>query len=423
MTWQFSKQLFFTVALLLVLISASTAPLVVAEEQLIVPKRTWQGIPGLERTAQGRVFVSWFTGGSKEPAPENTVVLAYSDDAGKTFTEPQAMAVPTGGTRCFDPTLWIDPQGRLWYIFNRGNETTAQHDVHARICEDPDATPPVFGDEFRVGFDVPYAFRMNKPTVLSSGEWIMPVTLAQEPIYGWFAGAKQLQGVGISSDQGRTWSLHGAVKAPEWALECMITELRDQRLWMLIRTSSGVLWESYSQDKGRTWSEGQATKITSPGSRFFIRRLTSGNLLLVNHHNFKGRSHLTAKISNDDGATWNEGLLFDERSNISYPDGVEDRGGLIWITYDRERSRSGDILFATFREADVVAGKDVSGDVRLKQKVSSLADVKLVPKDWDAALAGDVVMKRLVKVTSPSVKGAHDAEFVCVGDAPPRKTN
>jgi hypothetical protein len=25
-------------------------------------------------------------------------------------------------------------------------------------------------------------------------------------------------------------------------------------------------------------------------------------------------------------------------------------------------------------------------------------------------------MKRLVKVTSPSVKGAHDAEFVCVGD-------
>jgi|GEM_PF-185145 len=416
MTWQFNKQLCFTVALVSVLISASKAPLVVAEEQLIVPKRTWQGIPGLERTAQGRVFVSWFTGGSKEPAPENTVVLAYSDDAGKTFTEPQAMAVPTGGTRCFDPTLWIDPQGRLWYIFNRGNEMTAQHDVHARICDAPDATPPVFGDEFRVGFDVPYAFRMNKPTVLSSGESIMPVTLAQEPIYGWFAGSKQLQGVGISSDQGRTWSLHGAVKAPEWALECMITELRDQRLWMLIRTSSGVLWESYSQDKGRTWSEGQATKIASPGSRFFIRRLTSGNLLLVNHYNFKGRSHLTARISNDDGATWNEGLLLDERSNISYPDGVEDRGGLIWITYDRDRQRSGDILFATFREVDVVAGKDVSGDVRLKQKVSSLDDLKLVPKDWDAALAGDEVMKRLVKVTAPQVKGAHDAEFVCVGD-------
>ncbi len=25
-------------------------------------------------------------------------------------------------------------------------------------------------------------------------------------------------------------------------------------------------------------------------------------------------------------------------------------------------------------------------------------------------------MKRLVKITGPEVKGAHDAEFVCVGD-------
>jgi len=47
-------------------------------------KRTWQGIPGIERTAQGRVFVSWFTGGLKEPSPDNTVVLARSDD-GKTL--------------------------------------------------------------------------------------------------------------------------------------------------------------------------------------------------------------------------------------------------------------------------------------------------------------------------------------------------
>lgn len=204
------------------------------------------------------------------------------------------MAVPSGGTRCFDPTLWIDPQGRLWCIFNRGNKTTATHDVHARICDDLQADPPVFGDKFRIGFDAPYAFRMNKVTVLLSGAWIMPVTLTHEPIYDWFAGPKQLQGVGISKDHGKTWKLHGAVKAPHWALECMITELRDQRLWMLIRTGSGVLWESYSTDKGRSWNDRQATTIASPGSRFFIRRLASGNLLLVNHYNFKGRSHLTA---------------------------------------------------------------------------------------------------------------------------------
>ena len=40
----------------------------------------------------------------------------------------------------------------------------------------------------------------------------------------------------------------------------------------------------------------------------------------------------------------------------------------------------------------------------------------LVPPSWDPALAGDEVMRRLNRVTAPHVKGAHDAEFVCVGD-------
>ncbi|NCU80673.1 MAG: hypothetical protein EBV51_01515 [Acidimicrobiia bacterium] len=159
--------------LLLALLFAPLALLHAAEPVVIdLKQRTWQGIPGLERTAKGRVYVSWFTGGPKEPSPDNTVVLSYSDDAGKTFTPPEAMGLPTNdGTRCFDPTLWIDPKGRLWYIFNRGNKDLPNHDVWARICEAPDAPKPSFGPEFRVGYEGPYAFRMNKPTVLSTDRW------------------------------------------------------------------------------------------------------------------------------------------------------------------------------------------------------------------------------------------------------------
>lgn len=40
----------------------------------------------------------------------------------------------------------------------------------------------------------------------------------------------------------------------------------------------------------------------------------------------------------------------------------------------------------------------------------------LLPAGWDPALAGDIVMRRLVNTSAPRVKGAHDAEFVCVGD-------
>ena len=401
---------------------APSAALHAAEPVTIdLAKRTWQGIPGLERTAKGRVFVSWFTGGTKEPAPENTVLLSHSDDGGKTFSAPQAMGLPLNdGTRCFDPCLWIDPKGRLWYIFNRGNKDTAKHDVWARICDDPDASPPVWGAEFRVGYDGPYAFRMNKPTVLSTGEWIMPVTHATETIQSWFAGPKQLQGVGISTDEGKTWSLHGALKAPEWALECMVTELKDGRLWLLTRTGGSFLWESHSTDKGRTWSEAKASTIANPGSRFFIRRLASGNLLLVNHYKFTGRSHLTAQLSTDDGTTWNDGLLLDERKGVSYPDGVQDKDGLIWITYDRDRGGAGEILLAKFKEEDVAAGRNVSGAVSLKQVVNKLdkpaQPPKLVPANWNPKAAADKVIAGLIKVTAPEVKGAHGSKLTLIGD-------
>ncbi len=342
--------------------------------------RTWQGIPGLERTAKGRVFISWFSGGTREPEPENTVLLCYSDDGGNTYTAPMVMGAPQDGSRCFDPVPWIDPRGRLWYFFNRGNKTSGQHGVYARICDQPDAPTPVFGPEFRVGFDCAYSFRMNKPIILSTGEWILPVTFINEPVFDWVAGKtpdqqQQLQGVGISRDEGKSWELRGAVASPPWALEGMVTELKDGGLWMLIRTGSGFLWQSHSADKGLTWSKGEPTKIKNPGSRFFIRRLASGNLLLVNHYKYThGRDHLTAQVSTDDGKSWNNGLLLDERQFISYPDGVQDRDGLIWITYDRDRRGSGDILMAKFTEKDAVEGNDVSGKTLLKQVIDRLRE-------------------------------------------------
>lgn len=39
----------------------------------------------------------------------------------------------------------------------------------------------------------------------------------------------------------------------------------------------------------------------------------------------------------------------------------------------------------------------------------------LLPAGWDPVLAANRVMARLVRVSAPHVRGAHDAEFVCVG--------
>jgi predicted neuraminidase len=378
--------------------------------------QSWAGIPGIEVTPRGRLFVVCFSGGSKEPDPVNIVYLTFSDGGGSTFGLPVAMAGPSDGARAFDPTLWRDPLGRLWLIFNRGNKDAADHGVYARLCADPDAAEPVWSEERRLDLAVPYAFRMNKPTVLASGEWLLPVTHAKQPIHEWFAGDAQLQGVGISRDQGQTWTLHGAVAAPPWALENMVVERRDGSVWMLIRTGSGELWESVSTDGGRTWNEGHPSGIKNPGSRFFIRRLASGKLLLLNHVGyaetgkpFTGRSHLTAQISTDDGKSWTPGLLLDGRDGVSYPDAAEAPDGSIFAIYDRDRGGTGEILLARFTEADALAGHDVS------KKAQTWTDTgRLLPADWDPKAAGDRVLARLIKVTPPEVKGAHDSDLVIV---------
>ena len=144
---------------------------------------------------------------------------------------------------------------------------------------------------------------------------------------------------------------------------------------MLVRTRYGI-GESTSTDGGKTWSEFQPSSIPHVVSRFFIRRLISGKLLLVRHNppEMKGRSHLTAYLSDDDGKTWTGGLLLDERLAVSYPDGAQDKDGVIRVIYDFERNKSKQILMAAFTEGDVAAGQP-SGTTRLRVLINQATGI------------------------------------------------
>jgi len=73
------------------------------------------------------------------------------------------------------------------------------------------------------------------------------------------------------------------------------------------------------------------------------------------------------------------GLLLDERERVSYPDGVEDDDGTIYVIYDRQRTTEREILMATFTEADVQQGRCMTESCRLKVVVSK-AGPPSVPK-------------------------------------------
>lgn len=234
---------------------------------------------------------------------------------------------------------------------------------------------------------------LNKPIVRKNGEWLLPIMLWTRPANLPFINERDklklspdrvkalvhdpgsARGVNVFAtlDGGRTFTLLGKASfaVEDQPTEPMLIERRDGSLWMLARTRYGIA-SSVSSDGGRTWSAPVDSGIPHPSTRFFITRLRSGRLLLVKNAppNGKDRSHLTALLSSDEGRTWAGGLLLDERINVSYPDGVEGRDGVIRVIYDRERFTAREILMASFREEDVIAGKCVSANARLKVLVN-----------------------------------------------------
>ena len=338
-------------------------------------KRIWQGIPGIEVTENGRIFATFYSGGTKEEKG-NFCVLVHSED-GIHFSEPIAVAAPDDELhRCYDPCIWIDPLKRLWFVW----ACAPNHAVYASICENPDADILCWTPVFKIGQDV----MMNKPIVLSSGEWIFPLAVwGKNVATGGFASPHEPRGsfAVCSKDEGKTFEVAGYCPSMNLTFdEHMITERRDGSLMMHIRRK-GTLAVSYSYDKGHTWTTPADSNIESPDSRFSIIRLKSDRLLLVNHKNFNGRNNLTAMLSEDDGKTWKYSLLLDERSNVSYPDVKEAADGYIYICYDRERgafldtleeayASAREILYAKVTENDIISGKIADGS-QLKTVISN----------------------------------------------------
>jgi hypothetical protein len=347
--------------------------------------RRWQGIPGIEKTRNGRLFATFYSGGTTE-GPGNYVLLKYSDDDGDSFSDIIAVHDPKLPRRSFDPCLWIDPEERLWWFWSQWE--SEQFDgiggVWYARCDHPDKDPLVWTEPVRFANGV----MMNKPTVLRNGNWLFPCAIWTDHCYNGMPRVDGLRSerksnVYLSADRGLSFTLHGQADIPDRAFdEHMVLELNDGRLLMLVRTKYGI-GQSFSEDGGKNWSPGEDSKLGGPCSRFFIRRLRSGRILLVNHYQFRGRNNLTAMLSEDECESWKGFLLLDERDQVSYPDGVEDDKGSIYIIYDRERGAAynkdlnvsdmaKEILMAKFTEEDVLAGTPVHPGCRLKIIVDKL---------------------------------------------------
>jgi hypothetical protein len=331
---------------------------------------------GIELTAGGRLWAAWVAGGDNDRA---FIVAATSDDRGITWSHPKFVI------RSHDPentplrrrprvsNFWADPTGRLWFFYD---QSMASYDgragLWAIVCDNPAAAKPAWSAPRRIW----HGSMLNKPIVLKDGAWAMPVTLwarnkISAPLRDAYRELDELRmaHVFVSTDRGGTWERRGGVRIPDTEFdEHVLVELRDGRIWLLARSTRGIM-ESFSHDGGRTWSE-PALRFPHVSSRFFMARAASGNLLFVRHGNLDertpSRSHLRAFLSADEGASWQGGLLLDERDRVSYPDGVQAPDGTFFVVYDRDRAAEREILLARFTESDVQGGQFAARDSRAR---------------------------------------------------------
>jgi len=336
---------------------------------------------GIERTPGGRLWAAWVAG---DDGPAAFAVAATSDDQGNTWSKPRFVInaqIPNFPVHrsVIVGNFWTDPLGRLWFFFDQTiNHFDGRQGLCASICTNPDDDEPAWSKPVRLW----HGCLLNKPVVMSNGEWWLPVEFPAikplAPMVGVHDALDPLRGANVlvSKDQGRTWELRGRVRSslPDWD-EHMFVELKDGRVWMVARVHDPVngVRQSFSSDGGRTWTEPERPTFVHCIARFHLRRRASGRILLIKHgatiDKQDGRSKLTAWLSEDEGKTWRGGLMLDERAGITYPDAIQQPDGSIIATYDRERRPLGEIYMSRFREEDILAGKPVSPDTRLKHLI------------------------------------------------------
>ena len=247
-----------------------------------------------------------------------------STDGGRTWGK-QRIEFELAGRRAAVPQAMLDRDGEL-HVFpmvwrGKGRRFGIDRCIDIWHCKTSkgrqawDEPKPIFKG---------YVGSLNGVTQLASGRIVLPHQY-------WVPGRGSAPPTGghvvtasYSDDGGKTWALSPAkLTAPcradfigsnYGACEPTIIQLKDGRAWMLMRTQTDFLYESFSPD-GVQWSEAQPSRFRSSSSPASLVRLPDGRIVLFWNNCeepsrvdgkpvYVNRDALHAAISDDEGKTW-----------------------------------------------------------------------------------------------------------------------
>jgi sialidase-1 len=272
------------------------------------------------RLRDGRLMLAWidfYSSQGSDWAPSRISAM-FSRDKGRTWSGKITLQENIGKMNVMEPDLLRLQSGKVLFLFCRKNsEGDALPMVRLSTDDARTFSPP------KPLPIQPYpsytGFNHDRAIQLRDGRILMPLFFTID----YRIDRRIRSQVYYSDDEGSTWKGSRTVvdvpASKAGAQEPGVVELKDGRVLMWMRTSTGHIHRCYSRDRGETWSEPQPMALDSPLSPQSIKRIPStGDLLLVWNNSPDKRFPLTSAISRDEGESWQHIKNLDEDPAHSY---------------------------------------------------------------------------------------------------------
>jgi alpha-L-rhamnosidase len=282
------------------------------------------------------LVAAWF-GGTREGHPDVCIWMSRIINGKWTIPILVADGIQNDTLRyaCYNPVLYQVPGGDLLLFYKVGPRVAAWKGWMKRSTD--------HGITWSESEPLPEGYLgpvKNKPVLLKNDVLLCGSSTENN---GWRVHFE------TTSDLGKTWQKIGPINDGKTtsAIQPSILFYKRGKMQILCRSRNRAILESWSEDKGKTWSPMAKTSLPNNNSGTDAVTLKDGRQLLVYNHVLppdtlaKGpRTPLNVSLSKD-GKTWFASLILEDSpiSQYSYPSVIQSADGMVHIVYTWRRER------------------------------------------------------------------------------------
>jgi predicted neuraminidase len=231
----------------------------------------------------------------------------------------------------WNPVLFKTSNGRIYLFFKVGKEidyweTWWQYsDDKGKTWSQPRELVP--GDKGGRG---PVR---NQPIILSDHSWLAPSSIEHNEI--WNAFVDRSDDGGLTWEASDTLTIDRTLITGEGVIQPALWESAPGQVHMLLRSSSGNICRSDSKDYGKTWSPVYKTDLPNNNSGIDVAQISGDTIALIYNpvgKNWGDRFPIAIAVSEDNGKTWPLKAQIENgkgEDELSYPDILFENGYLV----------------------------------------------------------------------------------------------